>query len=96
VERSGAHYAAEMRVQREKGLSILEVLASYRTAFGAGRRREIVLWQKVVQPKALTPLISREVPTQYQQPGTGMHDALGVRDRWESRLLRTSRWSPWS
>ena len=95
VERSGAHYADEMRRQREKGLSILEVLAGYRTAFGGGRRREIVLWQKVVQPKALTGLISREVPAEYLKPGTWMHDALGVRDRWESKLLRTARWSPW-
>jgi hypothetical protein len=25
-----------------------------------------------------------------------MHDALDLRDRWESRLLRAARWSPWS
>jgi len=24
-----------------------------------------------------------------------MHDALAVRDRWQSKLLRTSSWSPW-
>jgi hypothetical protein len=24
-----------------------------------------------------------------------MHDALDVRDKWESRLLRTTAWSPW-
>ena len=95
VRRSGDHYAVEMAQHAEQGTSILEVLASYRTAFGSGRRREIVLWQKVVQPKALTPLISREVPAQYKQPGTWMHDALGVRDRWESKLLRSTRWSPW-
>jgi len=29
-----------------------------------------------------------------KQPGTFMHDALEVRDQWESRLLRTSSWSP--
>jgi hypothetical protein len=29
-----------------------------------------------------------------RQPGTFMHDALELRDQWESRLLRTSRWSP--
>lgn len=95
VRRSGDHYAVEMAQDAEQGTSILEVLASYRTALGSGRRREIVLWQKVVQPKALTPLISREVPAEYKQPGTWMHDALGVRDRWESKLLRSARWSPW-
>jgi hypothetical protein len=95
VERSGAHYAVEMAKNAEKGVSILEIQASFRTAFGAGRRREIVLWQKVVQPQALVPLVSREVPPRYTQPGTWMHDALGVRDRWESKLLRTAPWSPW-
>jgi hypothetical protein len=95
VERSGAHYAVEMRASAARGGSILEVLASYRTLFGSGLRREILLWQKVVQPKALAPLVSREVPEQYKRPGTWMHDALGVRDRWESKLLRTARWSPW-
>ena len=95
VERSGAHYAVEMRESAARGGSILEVLASYRTLFGSGLRREILLWQKVVQPKALAPLVSREVPEQYKRPGTWMHDALGVRDRWESKLLRTARWSPW-
>lgn len=95
VERSGAHYAVEMAEHAAKGASMLEVLASYRTAFGAGRRREIVLWQKLVQPKALAALVSRAVPTRFKQPGTWMHDALQLRDRWESRLLRSARWSPW-
>jgi len=95
VERSGAHYAAEMEQRADEGAAILEVLASYRTAFGSGRRREIVLWQKVVRPKALSPLVSREVPAQYRQPGSWMHDALALRDRWESKLLRSARWSPW-
>lgn len=96
VQRSGDHYARDMAAKAERGESILEVRASFRSALGAGRRREIVLWQKVVQPKALAPLIGREVPARYKQPGTWMHDALELRDRWESRLLRTARWSPWS
>ncbi len=96
IERAGSHYAREMAAQAEAGASILEVLGSFRTALGGGRRREVVLWQKVVKPTALSPLIGREVPGRYKQPGTWMHDALEVRDRWESRLLRTARWSPWS
>lgn len=94
VERSGSHYAREMAEQREKGASILEIQASFRTAFGTGRRREILLWQKVVQPKAIVPLVAREVPARYKQPGTWMHDALELRDRWESKLLRSASWSP--
>jgi hypothetical protein len=29
-----------------------------------------------------------------RQPGTYMHDSLDYRDQWESKLLRTSKWSP--
>jgi hypothetical protein len=94
IERSGAHYAREMAEHAEAGTSILRIEASFRTALGAGRRREIVLWQRVVQPKALHALISREVPSKYKQPGGWMHDALELRDRWESKLLRSATWSP--
>jgi hypothetical protein len=94
VEQSGAHYAEEMKRHAESGRALLAVQAAFRTAFGSGRRREIVLWQKVVQPKGILPLLSREVPAEYKAPGTWMHDALELRDRWESRLLRSARWSP--
>jgi hypothetical protein len=94
VERAGAHYAREMADRAREGAAILRIEAGFRTAFGTGRQREIVLWQRVVRPKALAPLIAREVPEQYRAPGTWMHDALGVRDRWESRLLRSASWSP--
>jgi hypothetical protein len=93
VERAGSHYAEEMK--QRAGRALLEIQAAYRTAAGAGRRREVVLWQKIVQPAALAPLLTSEVPPRYRAPGTWMHDALSVRDRWQSRLLRTSRWSPW-
>ncbi len=96
VKRSGAHYAEEMKRQREGGgRHLLTVDASFRTAFGSGRRREIVLWQKIVQEKALGPLLLSEVPAAYKQPGSWMHDGLELRDQWESRLLRSSAWSPW-
>jgi hypothetical protein len=96
VEASGSHYAREMREHGEKGQALLRIEGSFRTAFGSHRRREVLLWQKVVQPKGLVPLLTREVPEAYQRPGTWMHDALALRDRWESRLLRTVAWSPWS
>ena len=55
----------------------------------------LVLWQKIIRAKGLLGLLTHEVPSQYKKPGTWMHDALQVRDRWQSRLLRTSPWSPW-
>jgi hypothetical protein len=93
VERAGSHYAREMAGRGEAAL--LEIQAGYRTAFGSHRRREIVLWQKVTKPRALEPLLSREVPAEFKRPGGWMHDALELRDRWQSRLLRTTAWSPW-
>jgi hypothetical protein len=94
VERAGSHYAKEIAARASEGQALLEIQAAFRTAPGAGRSREIVLWQKLVQPKGLVALVTREVPERFRQPGTWLHDALDLRDRWESRLLRTARWSP--
>ena len=94
VEKSGSLYYESMKSLAAKGFSLLAVQASFRTAFGSHRRREVVLWQKVVRPEGLLPLFSREVDAKYKAPGTWMHDALEVRDRWQSRLLRTASWSP--
>lgn len=94
VEKSGAHYAREMAGHESRGHAMLQVQAGFRTVFGSGRRREIVLWQKVVDPRLVLGLLTREVPPQLAAPGTWMHDALALRDQWQSRLLRTTRWSP--
>ena len=50
--------------------------------------------QKILDPDRLTRLLTTEIRPEHRAPGTWMHDALDVRDRWESRLLRTSTWSP--
>jgi hypothetical protein len=93
--RAGSHYAQEMARAHAEGRAILRVEGAFRTAFGSGRRREVVLWQRVLDPRALVPLVSREVPERYRAPGTWMHDALELRDQWRSRLLRAAPWSPW-
>jgi hypothetical protein len=94
VAKSGAHYAREMAGHEQAGRAMLQVQGGFRTVFGSGRRREIVLWQKVVDPRLVLGLLTREVPAELQKPGTWMHDALALRDQWQSRLLRTTRWSP--
>jgi hypothetical protein len=53
-----------------------------------------VPFQQVVDSRLVLGLLTLEVPPELQKPGTWMHDALGLRDRWQSRLLRTMRWSP--
>ena len=73
---------------------LLRITAVFQTAHGGGRRPEAILMQEVIDHNVLLGLIEHETPAAMKQPGTFMHDALQVRDQWESRLLRTSSWSP--
>jgi hypothetical protein len=77
-----------------EGTSLLDLRGCFRTVTGVHAGREVILWQRVVRPELLTPLLTREVPAQRRGPGTWMNDALAYRDQWESRLLRTAAWSP--
>jgi hypothetical protein len=73
---------------------LLEIEAVFQVAHGSGKRPEAILFQKVVNEQGLLGLLMHETPPEMRQPGTFMHDALQLRDQWESRLLRTSAWSP--
>jgi hypothetical protein len=92
LEAARSQYAPSLAEGRGRG--ILELEAVFQPAWGTGARLEVVLWQKVRDPRAITGLVSTEVPAEYRAPGTWMHDALRVRDDWESKLLRTAAWSP--
>jgi hypothetical protein len=94
LARAGSLYVATLERAASTSRGILELVGAFLPAFGAGRHREVVLWQRVRRPDALLGLLTTEVPPEHRVPGTWMHDALDVRDRWESRLLRTARWSP--
>lgn len=94
LERAGTQYVATLRSAEEAGRSLLRLEGAFVAAWGTGTHREIVLWQRVVRPELLVGLLTRDVPEEHRAPGTWMHDALGVRDRWESRLLRSAPWSP--
>jgi hypothetical protein len=74
--------------------NLLRITAVFQTAHGAGKRPEAILMQEVIDHQVLLGLLETETPAAMKQPGTFMHDALQVRDQWESRLLRTSSWSP--
>lgn len=76
------------------GQQVLDIQACFQPAHGTHQRREAVLWQKIVRPEALMKVLSREARPEQRAPGTYMHEALAFRDQWESRLLRTSSWSP--
>ena len=94
LERAGTLYVDTLERAEASGRSLLRLEAAFRPVWGTGRHREVVLWQRVVRPEFLLPLLTREVPAEHRQPGTWMHDALEVRDQWESRLLRNAAWSP--
>jgi hypothetical protein len=94
LEKARTHYAPSLTESRQEGRAILELLAVFQTAFGSGRRSEVVLWQRVLDHAKLLRLLETEIAPEYRGPGTWMHDALEVRDDWQSQLLRTSAWSP--
>jgi hypothetical protein len=94
LERASTLYLETLQRAKDAGYGMLDLVGVFVPAFGAGPAREVVLWQRIAQPEALLPLLSREVPAAYQGPGTWMREALEVRDRWESRLLRVASWSP--
>jgi hypothetical protein len=72
---------------------LIEVQAFLQPAYGAGRRREIVLVQRLHDQGQLLRLLTHEEPESYPED-SWMTRALALRDQWESRLLRTAPWSP--
>jgi hypothetical protein len=94
LEKAGSLYLRTLEKAAEMGANLLDLVAAFTPFFGTGKATEVVLWQRVAKPEFLLPLLNREVPPEYEVPGTWMHDALDVRDRWESRLLRVAPWSP--
>ena len=78
-------------------MRILDIQGCFQVAHGSNHRREAMLWQKIDDSDnyaALVHLLTKEVPLEYRAPGSYMFEALKYRDQWESRLLRTSDWSP--
>jgi hypothetical protein len=95
LEAARDNYAPSLAEGRHGGRSLLELQAVFTNAWGtSARRREVTLWQRVTKPTGITALLTSEIPAEHRAPGTWMHDALRVRDDWESALLRTSSWSP--
>jgi len=71
---------------------MISVEACWSVAAGTGRFHEVVLLQKILDWPRFSHLLTRgESPS---RPGEWMKEGLKHRDRWESKLLRTSSWSP--
>lgn len=95
LEAARDNYAPSLAEGRHGGRALLELQAVFTAAWGtSARHREVVLWQRVMRPAGILGLLTSEVPAEHRAPGTWMHDALRVRDDWESRILRSAPWSP--
>jgi hypothetical protein len=93
IAAAGEVYAKLLGDHRE-GEVLLRIEAAGQTMPGAGRGPEITLMQKVHSMPRLVHLLTHEMPAELSRPGTWMHDALGYRDQWRSKLLRAASWSP--
>ena len=77
------------QTQRSKMIS---VAACWTVAPGTGRHHEVVLLQRIEDWEQFSRLLTRG--EQGAQRGGWMEEGLRYRDRWESKLLRCTRWSP--
>jgi hypothetical protein len=85
------HYMRQIPPERK----LLDIQACFQVAHGSGIRPEAILMQKIMNFSTLGGLLSSvEVHDPNTWPGTYMSRALELRDQWESKLLRTSAWSP--
>jgi hypothetical protein len=74
---------------------LLDIQACFQVAHGSGIRPEAILMQKIMNFSTLGHLLtSVEVHDPTTWPGSYMAKGLELRDQWESKLLRTSSWSP--
>lgn len=78
---------------REDGL--IKIEAAFQPAFGSHRRKEVMLWQPIYNLERLQWFLLNELPPEDEREDSWMQYALRVRDRYQSRLLRTVPWSPY-
>jgi hypothetical protein len=94
LAKAGTLYDHTLSSQKEEGTGMIELEAAFQPVFGTHKPTEVILWQRVVNTKAVMWMLGHDLPPEASAPGTWLHDALEVRDRWESRLLRSAAWSP--
>ena len=94
LDKAGTLYDHTLSSQKESGTGMIELEAAFQPVFGTHQTTEVILWQRVVNTKAVMWMLGHDLPPEASAPGTWLHDALEVRDRWESRLLRSAAWSP--
>jgi hypothetical protein len=94
IELWDRNYWQYMR-QTPEDKKLLDIVGCFQVAHGSGVRPEAMLMQKIMSFASLGNLLTRHEeydPTTW--PGSYMAKGLELRDQWESKLLRTSTWSP--
>jgi hypothetical protein len=94
LAKAGTLYDHTLSSQKEEGTGMIELEAAFQPVFGTHQTTEVILWQRVVNTKAVMWMLGHDLPPEASAAGTWLHDALEVRDQWESRLLRSAAWSP--
>lgn len=79
---------------RPAGERVLDILACFEIAHGTGPRPEAILMQRIRDLDRLRTVLATPQDTHGATASAYMDEALRHRDRWESRLLRSARWSP--
>ena len=90
IEACGEVYSRSLRYDDP----FISIEAASQPAFGSQIRGEVTLMQRIHKLDRLAGLLANDMDPAHRGPGTWMYDALAVRDQWESKLLRTSTWSP--
>lgn len=95
VDAAGSFYARTLSEDRAPANPpFLAIEAALQPAYGSHLRREVTLLQRILDHERLLALLTHEIGPELRAPGTWMHEALRLRDQWESKLLRTASWSP--
>jgi hypothetical protein len=67
--------------------------AAFRPSLAGGRRRQVVMLQKILDWNRLATLLDSGTPAN-GAPWSSGHGAVPFADHWETRFLRTAPWSP--
>jgi hypothetical protein len=92
IEAAGSVYRSALSAEGSQVQMSIEL--ALQVMPGAGRYPEVTLLQKLSSLPLLIRLLTNDIPAEVTQPGSWMHEALDLRDQWQSKLLRTSAWSP--
>jgi hypothetical protein len=92
IEASGTIY--QKALQAPSSQMHMSIQLALQTLPGAGRYPEVTLLQQLSELPPLIRLLTNDPPPAVMSPGSWMHEALELRDQWQSRILRSARWSP--